>query len=408
MSKGKITYTDEQGREHELSEKEKNYQRKKVKRCGPGVGFYIIILLVALVMGVVGAVGSLLYLSDNEALQEKIGINKFNIPVTKTEKIKLEESSAIADTVENVTPAVVSITSTQNVVDLFGRTYEEKGGGTGFIITSDGLIVTNKHVVSNESSTYKVYTYDGKEYDAKLIAKDPLDDLAVLQIEADGLPTVKLGNSDEVSIGQWVVAIGNALGEFSNSVTVGVISAKERQITASGGGVSENLEGLLQTDAAINSGNSGGPLVNLAGQVIGINTAVASEAENIGFAIPINSVKKAIDSIKETGEIKRPMIGVRYIPITKDIAEANNLDNDYGVWVLRGNNNTAVVPGSPADRADIIENDIILEIDGQRIDENNTLTKILRNYNVGDKIKLKIFHKGEEKEVEVELDEANQ
>lgn len=407
MPKTKITYTDEAGKEHELSEKQKNaYSSTGNKKCGPGVGFYILTLIVALVMGVVGAVGSLLYLSDHQSLQEKIGINKFNIPVTKTEKIKLEESSAITDTVDHVSPAVVSITTTQNVVDLFGRTYEEKGGGTGFIITSDGLIVTNKHVASNQDGTYKIYTYDGKEYDAKVVATDPLDDLAVLKIEANGLQTVELGDSDDVSIGQWVVAIGNALGEFSNSVTAGVISAKERQITASGGGVSENLDGLLQTDAAINSGNSGGPLVNLAGQVIGINTAVASEAQNIGFAIPINSVKKAIDSIKETGEIKRPMIGVRYVPITKEIAEANNLDDNYGAWVLRGNNTTAIVLGSPADKAGIVENDIILEIDGQRIDENNSLTKILRNYNVGDEVNLKIQHQGSTKEVKLKLEEA--
>lgn len=405
MSKSKITYTDESGKEHTLGEEQKLYHMNNKKHV-PGIGYYILTLVIALIMGAVGAVGALLYLSGKEDLQEKIGISKVSIPVTKTEKIKLEESSAITETVDSVTPAVVSITTTQNVIDVFGRTYEGKGGGTGFIITSDGLIVTNKHVVSNEDVKYSVFTSDGKEYEAEVVASDPFDDLAVLKIEANGLPTVKLGDSDDVKIGQWVVAVGNALGEFSNSVTVGVVSAKERQITATGGGASEKLEGLLQTDAAINPGNSGGPLVNLSGQVIGINTAVAGEAENIGFAIPINSVKKAIDSIKKTGEIKRPMIGVRYIPITKEIAEANQLDFDYGAWVLRGSNASAIVPGSPADKAGIVENDIILEIDGQRIDENNPLTKILRNYNVGDKITLKILHKGEEKEVKLQLEEA--
>lgn len=406
MSKSKITYTDESGREYTLDEEQKMRNQKNQKRCSLGIGYYILTLIIALVMGVVGSLGALLYLSDKQDLQEKLGINKFSIPVTKTEKIKLEESSAITDTVKKVSPAVVSIAITENVTDMFGRSYEETGGGTGFIITSDGLIITNKHVASDKNGKYSVFTSDGKDYDAKVLAQDPLDDLAVLKIEANGLPTVELGDSDDLEIGQWVVAIGNALGEFSNSVTAGVISAKERQITASGGGVLENLEGLLQTDAAINSGNSGGPLVNLTGQVIGINTAVASRAENIGFAIPINSVKKVIESIKLTGEIKRPMIGIRYIPITKEVAQANNLDNNYGVWILRGKNAVAIIPGSPADKADLVENDIILEIDGQRIDENNSLTKILRKYNVGDEIKIKYQHKGENKEVKIKLEEA--
>lgn len=405
MSKEKITYTDENGKEHFLSDKNKTTDTKR-QRSRSNFGYYILTLVIALVMGAVGAVGSLLYLSDHEDLQSKIGLDKLTIPVTKTEKIKLEESSAITDTVDKVSPAVVSILTTENVTDIFGRSYEETGGGTGFIITSDGLIVTNKHVASDENGKYTVFIADGKDYGATVIAQDPLDDLAVLKIDATGLPTVELGDSDNLNIGQWVVAIGNALGEFSNSVTAGVISAKERQITASGGGMSENLEGLLQTDAAINSGNSGGPLVNLAGQVIGINTAVATQAENIGFAIPINSVKKAIDSIKQTGEIKRPMIGVRYIPITKEIAKANELNYDYGIWVLRVNNTVAIVPGSPADKAGLVENDIILEIDGQRIDENNSLVKILRNYNVGDEVIIKYAHNGTEKETKVKLAEA--
>ena len=404
MPESKIVYTDETGQEHSLDEKE---AKKHNRRRGPGFLFFILLLVFSLVMGAVGAMGSLMYLSANPKLQEKLGLANLSNPFTKTEKIKLEESSAITDTVKKVSPAVVSISVSSNYTDLFGRTYTAEGGGTGFIITSDGLIATNKHVVSDDNAEYTVFTADGKDYKAKIVAKDSANDLAVIKIEATGLPTVELGNSGDISIGQWVIAVGNALGEFQNSVTVGVISAKDRHITASGGGQAEKLEGLLQTDTAINSGNSGGPLLNLAGQVIGINTAVAGEAQNIGFAIPIDAVKKAIDSIKKTGEIKRPMLGIRYVAITKEIAKLNKLDVNYGAWVLRGESRSeaAVIPSSPADKAGLEENDIILEINGQKINENNSLSKIISDYDINDTITLKVLHDGKEKEVKVKLEE---
>lgn len=391
-----------------LEIKENIIDNSKKSKKFPSFIFFLMIVIIALLMGGVGAIGSMIYLSNHPQIQEKLGLKDLSIPITKTDKIVLEESSAITDTVNKVSPAVVSISSTKNTVDLFGRSYEQKGSGTGFIITSDGLIITNKHVVEDESAIYQVFTPDGKNYEAKIIAKDPYYDLAVLKIEAAGLPTIELGDSDKMNIGQWVIAIGNALGEFQNTVTVGVISAKERQITATKGLSSETLEGLLQTDTAINLGNSGGPLVNLSGQVIGINVAVAGDAQGIGFAIPINSVKKAIESIKKTGEIKRPMLGVRYIPITKEIAKLNNLDIDYGAWILPGasRGEVAVMPGSPADKSGIIENDIILEINDIKIDEKNSLAKIISQLEVGDEIFIKILHKGENKEFKIKLDEA--
>lgn len=397
MPKERITYLNEE--EINLSE-----PHKKPRRGGL---FIVLFLILALVMGVVGSAGTLMLLSGNTNLRDKLGINDVSINTTKTEKLVLEESSGITDSVKKVSPAVVSISASTNITDLFGRTYEQTGGGTGFIITNDGLIATNKHVVSDANAKYTVFTADGKDYPATIVAQDPLNDLAVIRIEATGLPVVDLGDSDNLDVGQWVVAIGNALGEFSNTVTVGVISAKDRKITASGGSTSENLEGLLQTDAAINSGNSGGPLANLKGQVIGINTAVADSAQSIGFAIPINSVKKAIDSIKKTGNIIRPMIGVRYLPITKEIAQLNDLQVDYGAWVLAGSSRgeVAVVPGSVADKAGIVENDIITKIDGQKISENNSLSKILQSYNVGDEVQLTILHKGEEKTLKLKLEE---
>ncbi|EKD56969.1 MAG: protease Do [uncultured bacterium] len=400
MSEPKIIYADENGDIPEFD--------KKHKRGKKGALFIVFFLFFAFLMGIVGGVGSTILLTTNESIRDNLGLKDLNINTTKTEKVVLEESSAIIDSVKKVSPAVVSISTSDNVTDFFGRTIEEKGGGTGFIITNDGMIVTNKHVVESDSATYTVFTSDGKDYLAKIIAKDAFNDLAVIKIEASGLPTVELGDSDNIEIGQWVVAIGNALGEFSNTVTVGVISATERQITATGGsGLTENLAGLLQTDTAINSGNSGGPLINIKGQVIGINTAVAGNAQNIGFAIPINSAKKAIDSIKKSGKISRPMMGVRYVPITKEIAKANQLSVDYGIWVLRGTSRSdvAVVPGSPADKAGIVENDIITAINGDNITEKQTLLQILQKYNVGDKVGLTLLRKGKEMKVDLTLAE---
>jgi len=390
-----ITYTDDSGKEQNLEKPKK------------GAWFVVLFLILSLVMGSIGAVGTLYVFSSNSNLRDKLGLKNLDINTTKTEKLVLEESSAITDAVKKVSPAVVSITSKQNVQDFFGRVFqEETGGGTGFIITSDGLIATNKHVVSDEGAEYTVFTADGKEYKAKVQALDSLNDFAVIKIEATGLPVVDLGNSDDLAVGQWAIAIGNALGEFQNTVTVGVISATNRKVTASGGGQSEQLEGLIQTDAAVNPGNSGGPLTNLKGQVIGINTAVAGGAESIGFAIPINVVKKAIDSIKKTGKIERPMIGVRYVQITKEIAKANNLPVDHGAWVLKGNNisDVAVVPGSPADKAGIVENDIIVKINNEEITEEKSLSSILQHYNVGDEVELTISRKGSDIKVKLKLE----
>lgn len=399
-----------------------DYEQDKTTILGPRpkerhrvrpFGIAAVVVMVSLIIGLVGGVGSIYLLSyDNGNLAKKIGVeNATQLPLTstKTEKIVLEESNAIIDTSSKVSPAVVSIATTQVLQDIFGRTYQASGAGTGFIITNDGLIITNKHVVSDTNAQYKVVLADGRSFDATVKSRDPYMDFAVVKIEAKDLPVVELGDSDSMQIGQWVVGIGNALGQFQNTVTAGIISAKNRQITASdsNGSSSETLDNLLQTDAAINSGNSGGPLINLKGQVIGINTAVASSAQGIGFAIPINSVKGAIDSIRTTGRIVRPYLGVRYVAITPDIAKQNNLSVEYGALVLRGSGlaQFAVVPGSPADKAGIQENDIILEINGQRIDETHGLVSLISQFKVGDEVTLKILSKGAEKSVKVKLEE---
>ncbi|MFA6422960.1 MAG: trypsin-like peptidase domain-containing protein [Patescibacteria group bacterium] len=341
---------------------------------------------------------------------QKQGKNLPIISITeKKEKLILEESSAFIDVVKNVKPSVVSITTSQNVQDYFGQTYEQTGGGTGFIITSDGLIVTNKHVVES-GSKFTVVTNDGQSYPAEVKAIDPSNDLAVIKIDAKGLPVVNLGDSSKLEVGQWVLAIGNALGEYQNTVTVGVISAKDRAITAEGTNGSERLEGLLQTDTAINSGNSGGPLLNLAGEVVGINTAVAAKttAEGIGFAIPTNTIISAIDSVKKTGKIIRPYLGVSYINVTKELAKSANLAVDHGALIYRSSSNgsVAVVPGGPADKAGIAENDIIVSINGEDLSETNSLRTVVAQYAPGDEVEVVYYNKGEKKTVKVKLEES--
>lgn len=344
---------------------------------------------------------------------------------------ELEQESATIDAVKKVSPAVVSIIITKDLSkyyntadpnsipfnDLFGFGFpyqappqgqQEIGGGSGFIISADGMIVTNRHVVSDSEAEYTVLTNDGKKYDAKVLAQDSVNDIAIVKIDAKNLPTVELGDSDKIQIGQSAIAIGNALGEYRNTVTRGVISGIGRTITAgTESGQSETLEDVIQTDAAINPGNSGGPLIDLTGKVIGVNTAINQEGQLIGFAIPINELKPAITSVEKTGKIVRAFLGVRYVLINDVIAKANNLKSNYGALVIRGKNpeDLAVVPGGPADKAGISENDIILEINGQKIDQNHSLAKTISKFNPGDEITLKILHRGEEKEVKVKLGE---
>ncbi|OGZ31852.1 MAG: hypothetical protein A2V69_03780 [Candidatus Portnoybacteria bacterium RBG_13_40_8] len=287
-----------------------------------------------------------------------------------------------------------------------GKELKEVGGGTGFIVSSNGLIATNKHVVLDDEAEYTVLTNDGEKYEAKVLARDPIQDIAIIKIEANDLPTVKLGNSEKLEIGQTVIAIGNALGEFRNTVSSGIISGLLRTITASGGGISEQLEDIIQTDAAINPGNSGGPLLNLYGEVIGMNTAVVQGAENIGFAIPINKVKRDIIDVETKGRIAYPFLGVRYVLVTKAIAESNKLPVDYGALITRGDNNEpAIAPGSAADKAGLKEKDIILEIDNLKITETNSLAKIISKYRPGDTVILKILREEKEIFVNVALEE---
>ena len=362
---------------------------------------------------------------------EPIPTSKENIPEYKT---YIDYEQAIIDTVKKASPAVISIIISKdlpiiencpfnpffNLPDGFqnffpefnfnqqcntGKTQKrEVGGGSGFIISKDGLIVTNKHVVSDDSASYTVLTNDGKKYDAKILAKDPIQDLAIVKIKApkEGLPTINLGNSDSVLPGQTVIAIGNALGEFRNTVSTGIISGLSRSIEANTNqGSSEHLDGLIQTDAGINPGNSGGPLINLKGEVIGINTAIAQNAENIGFAIPINQAKRDIKSVEKSGKIELPFLGVRYIMINDEVAEKENLTVKYGAIIRGSQEGPGVIKDSPASKAGLLAEDIILEINKERVTSEKGLITYIQKYNIGDEISLKILR--DKKEINLKL-----
>src|SRR3989344_4463771 len=279
--------------------------------------------------------------------------------------IPIGYEAQLVNIVKKVSPAVVSIAITKNVpiieqyfINPFGNDpffqqffgdqlkipqYRQKGtkkqevgGGSGFIISTSGLILTNKHVVSDVEAEYTVLTNDGKKYSAQVLARDPIQDLAVLRIDANRLTTIPLADSDKVDVGQIAIAIGNSLGEFKNTVNVGVVSGIGRTIVASGGGATETLQNVIQTDASINPGNSGGPLLNLKGEVVGINTAIAQGAQNIGFAIPINQAKRDINDVISKGKIVTPYFGVRYATITSALKEEKKLSFDYGALVIKG------------------------------------------------------------------------
>ena len=373
----------------------------------------ITIIAGIMLLGAIGGVAGTVIATQNPNLRSLLGFSQVTTDSwrgsTKTDKIVIEESGAVIDTAKKVSPAVVSISTKKNAIDFFGQTITQEGGGTGFIITSDGLIVTNKHVVADAGASYTVFTSDGKDYSGQVLARDPFQDLAVIKINATGLSTLELGDSDQLQIGQMVMAVGNALGQFQNTVTTGVISAKEREIQAGDtlGGSTEKLEGLLQTDAAINQGNSGGPLVNLKGQVIGVNTAVAAkgQAEGIGFAIPINAIKKSIEQVESSGKIVRAYLGVRYVAITKEISKMNNLSVSSGALLLSSSDSPAIVNNSPAQKSGLKENDIITYIDGDKITEQKSLTRIISQYNIGQSVELTIVRDNKELKQKVILEE---
>ncbi len=282
-----------------------------------------------------------------------------------------------------------------------GTEKRKVGAGSGFLVSSDGYIVTNKHVVTDEKGEYTVVLNDaphlGQRLIARVLARAPSQDIAVLKIDAHDLPFLSLGDSSKLQVGQTAIAIGYSLGEFDNTVSKGVVSGLSRTIDAGGMDVSEHLTGLIQTDAAINPGNSGGPLLDLSGLVIGMNTAIA-QAQSIGFAIPTSEIKLAYDQVKREGKITEPdhaFFGVRYVTVTPEIKRKNGLKFDDGVLISHGPGATdaAVVAGSPAEKAGLREWDVILEVDGKRLNERVALAEIVATYKPGDELAVKIARK---------------
>jgi len=325
------------------------------------------------------------------------------------------EQSPIIDVVKKVNPTVVSIIAYSKAASVGIPTIptnqkdiSQVNGGSGFIVSPDGLIFTNKHVISDSESEYQVITFDDKKYKAKVLGCDEINDVAILKIGVQNLPVIEFGDSSSLELGQTVIAFGNALGIFKNTISSGIISGLSRLIMAQAGisNEQERLRGLIQTDAAINPGNSGGPLCDIEGKVIGINAAMVLGAENIGFAIPINAAKKALEDIKKYGRIRQPFLGIRYLPLNKELQEKFNLPTDYGALVIRElPEDIAIIPGGTADRAGIKEKDIILECNDVKITEGKALCDIVQDCEVGKEITLKILRNGREKIIKTILRE---
>lgn len=348
--------------------------------------------------------------------------------VESVEKIiDAPSEKSIADIVALASPAVVSVLVEADVSvggdrrfrgffgDLFDPNFEsgdtmrqQIGGGSGFIISPDGLILTNRHVVTHQNAIVSVMMSDGREYPAEILAVDPLNDIALLSVDAENLPVLSLGDSTNIQIGQTVLAIGNALGEFSNSVTKGIISGINRRITAGNSASLDTIESAIQTDAAINSGNSGGPLLDEDGFVIGINTAVSRAGQSIGFAIPVNTAKVVVESFKKHGRIVRPWLGVRYVLLTPELDEMNKIGASKGAFIVTdGPADPGVLPDSPAAKAGLRDGDVIVKIDGVEVGFDHPPSELITAHKVGDVIQLEIIRAGKTKTLSATLEELD-
>lgn len=404
----------------------KKRKKKIVIKKNLKTKFLVLIIFFTIVLSLgSGLAGGYIYINfiDKEDIDgDEKEFNLFN-PVEKIiEKEIIKEyipqtssEQKIIEIVNNLSSSVVSINvfKPRNDIKIIingvkTETERDKiGEGTGFLVSNDGIIVTNKHVVSADGIEIEISTSEGDEFTVEILAIDPLLDLALLKVSDsswdNSIKPLILGDSSKIQSGQTVIAIGNALGEFQNTVSVGVISGLNRTLIAASNGVAEIIENLIQTDAAINPGNSGGPLINLEGEVIGINTAISS-GQNLGFAIPINQAKKAINQVKETGEISYPFLGVRYVMITEEIKEANDLSIAYGALLVNDKDGgLAIIAGSGAGKAGLVNGDIIIEINGVKINLDNPLAKEINNYNVGDQIEVTIMKNGSIKRVSLFL-----
>jgi S1-C subfamily serine protease len=376
--------------------------------------FKRVLILFSFLVIVIAAVASGVVLDRKVSLPFVSNLLPKTTTVNDNVKV-VKEDSIVIDVAEKVSPSVVTVsvqTPTRNVIEFSpngGFQQRAQGGqqqdiGSGFVVTSDGLIVTNKHVVSDDRLKYKVVTSDDKEYDVVKITKDPANDLAIIKIDAKGLTPIEMGDSDTIKVGQFAIAIGTALGEFRHTVTTGVISGLGRGITAGSAyeGFVERLDNVIQTDAAINPGNSGGPLLNSTGQAVAVNVAVAQGAQNIGFAIPINVVKKGLEQFNNNGAFaSKPFLGVQYQMISKQSALMNEVPQ--GAYVAE------VVPGSPAEKAGIKVDDIITELNGQKIADNKDgLAGVIATLKASDTVTVKLWRDGKVLEVTTTLSSPQQ
>ncbi|MEK7620610.1 MAG: trypsin-like peptidase domain-containing protein [Patescibacteria group bacterium] len=391
---------------------------------------FVIGLAVSAVVGsVAGAITTFMLSSQLGSLALFDGTSTTLSPEAVESRIVelIEEESATIAVVERVTPAVVSIVVKKERGDLdqsayfFGGSYYstepldsesaaelvEVSSGTGFFVTQDGYLLTNRHVVDDEGVSYFVVTNDGEELPAELVDIDPVQDIAVLRVQGDSFSTVTLGDSDDIRIGQTVIAIGNTLSEFRNTVTKGVVSGINRRVTAGDSYNAEVIDQAIQTDAAINPGNSGGPLINLLGEVIGINTAVSFQGESVAFAIPINEAKRAVEDVQEFGRIVRPWLGVRYVLVSPEVGSEVEGLYEVGALIVSGTQpgEVGVFEGSPADLAGLQEDDVIIAVEGEKLSEEQALAELISDYRPGDVVTLTILRGIESLDVEVALAE---
>lgn len=373
-------------------------------KAGRGSVSLGLVLAACLVSATLASGGTLLALSASGALDTHPAASAAAVGVAAGAKqpVVIDESSAVIDAAAKVSPAVVRITSVEGVDSLDPLSIPATGVGSGIIFDPNGWILTNRHVVTG-SDKLTVELKDGTQYSGRIYGIDSLTDLAIVKIDASGLPSATLGNSDELKVGQLVVAIGSPLGDFSNTVTSGIVSAKGRTIQVDGG----QLTNLIQTDAAINPGNSGGPLIDDAGNVIGINTAIARSANGIGFAIPINIARPITEEALRGEKLSRPYIGVRYEPITVQLAKQKKLPVSEGALIedsTQGNQTLpAVVDGSPAAKAGLQRGDIIISIDGTKLDTEHPLDAVVSQFAPGRTVTVVILRGGDHLSVPLTL-----
>lgn len=350
----------------------------------------ILIVLLAIFCLTAGFIGARIYANANPTDNGQI-TQRNNVSNDGNKSVTADEED-IASVVAKVSPSIVSVVTQVQDYSSYGQSGVQEGAGTGIIVGKNGYILTNKHVIDG-ASTVGIVLSDGTSYDnVEVLGSDPLNDVAFLKIpNVSNLPVAELGDSTSIRVGQKVIAIGNSLGQYQNTVTSGIISGTGRPISAQAGNTVENLTDLIQTDAAINPGNSGGPLLNLSGQVIGINTAIIKDAQGIGFSIPISSTKGILKGVLAGGKVERSYLGIMYIPITADAAKHYNLPVNKGAYVFNSAGKTAISSGSPADKAGIKDKDIITKVGDIEVGDRGSVASLVAEYAPGDTVKLTIL-----------------